>query len=77
MCEKAGGGLADALVSQDRGPDASCTYNRWEGNGGKVAWQAWPSCTDASRYVGWWSSEADRHSHFDASPGCAGRWAVG
>ena len=78
MCEKVGSGLADALVSQDRGSDASCMYNGWEGNGGKVVWRAWPSRTDASRYMGWQLSEADRHSHFDASsPGCAGRQAVG
>ena len=34
MCGKAGSGLDDALVSQDRGHDASCTYNGQVGSGG-------------------------------------------
>ena len=34
MCGKAGSGLDDALVSQDRGHDASRTYNGRVGSGG-------------------------------------------
>ena len=32
MRGKVGSGLPDALVSQDRGHDASHTYNRWVGS---------------------------------------------